>query len=745
MKNYLSELNIQQKEAVEYAGGPALVIAGAGSGKTRVLTTRIAYLLDQGVDAFSVLALTFTNKAAKEMRARIEKMFGTEARNIWMGTFHSMFARILRIEAAKIGYPVNFTIYDADDSKSLIRSIVKEEGLDVKLYKPAMVHNRISLAKNSFITAKIYQEDEEIISEDIAARRPKLSIIYSKYVKRCFKSGAMDFDDLLVKTYELFERFPDVLNKYQHKFKYVLIDEFQDTNLVQYLILKKIAASHRNLYVVGDDAQSIYSFRGANIQNILNFEKDYPELEVFKLEQNYRSTKKIVNASDNIIAKNKHQIQKKLWTENTDGSNIKIFKASSDSDEGYLVAQSIVEEKQKLNLTNKDFAILYRTNAQSRSFEESFRRFGLEYQIIGGISFYQRKEIKDILAYYRFTLNPNDEESLKRIINYPPRGIGATTIAKLIIWADENNCSIWDIVSNIFKYPLSSRSANAINDFASLIKSFIIFENKNEAFESAHHIAKSTGLQKLLYEDKTFEGINRYDNLRNLLSAIKEFTQRNDIKDKSLGAFLQEVSLLTDADNKDNNIDRISLMTVHSAKGLEFPCIYIVGMEENLFPSHLSLNSREELEEERRLFYVAITRAEKKAFISFAESRYMWGNVVYPEPSRFLEEIDTQYLDYDMLLPQIEIEEKPLTPSRKQMINNIRKKQIADYKVSPDFISQDISDLQVGMEVEHDRFGTGKVLQLSGNTNNMKAIIYFHNLGQKQILLRYAKMRIIEK
>jgi DNA helicase II / ATP-dependent DNA helicase PcrA len=742
--DYLSELNDKQREAVEHFDGPSLIIAGAGSGKTRVLTTRIAWLIDHGIDPFNILALTFTNKAAREMQHRIENIIGPAAKNVWMGTFHSIFARILRIEHNKIGYPRDFTIYDSEDSKNVIKAVVTELQLDAKLYKPSFVHSRISLAKNSFISARQYLEDGEIVSEDLAAGRPKLGEIYLKYTQKCFKSGAMDFDDLLIKTYELLDTQPDVLNKYQHFFKFILIDEFQDTNIVQYLIVKKIAAANRNLSVVGDDAQSIYSFRGANIKNILNFEKDYPELKVFKLEQNYRSTQTIVSASDNVIKCNKYRLDKNLWTLNDPGNKIKLLRAESETEEGNKIARSILNEKQEGNgnLTNEDFVVLYRTNAQSRAFEESFRRAGIDYRIIGSLSFYHRKEIKDVLAYFRLVLNPGDEEALKRIINYPVRGIGDTTFAKLLVWADEKNTTVWEIISTIRDYPLSTRLKEAIIDFYGLIRSFSVIAKEKNAYEAAHHIAKTSGLINLLYEDKSIEGIGRYENLKNLLSAIGEFSGNEENKDKDLGAFLQEVSLLTDADTTEKTGDKVTLMTVHSAKGLEFPVVYVVGLEENLFPSALSLNTREEIEEERRLFYVAMTRARNQLYLSYATTRFKWGNMNFCEPSRFLDEINTDFIEYEFQRKTSTFEREPEKTKPRLGLHIAKKKPRINYQPASDFSPDDKITLQVGMEVEHNRFGIGKVLQIEGENDNIKATIFFHDVGQKQILIKYAKMRV---
>jgi DNA helicase II / ATP-dependent DNA helicase PcrA len=741
LNDYLKDLNDRQKEAVEHIEGPSLIIAGAGSGKTSVLTTRIAYLIDHGIDPFNILALTFTNKAAAEMRSRIEMMVGKEARNLWMGTFHSMFARILRIECERIGYSKDFTIYDTDDSKNVIKSIVNEEQLDIKVYKPSYIYSKISLLKNNLITANKYLADDTYISEDIENGKPRFGDIYLKYTQKCFKNSAMDFDDLLLKTYELLEKYPDILNKYQQKFKFVLIDEFQDTNVLQYMIVKNLSAAHRNLSVVGDDSQSIYSFRGANIKNILDFEKDYPELKVFKLEQNYRSTKTIVSASDEVIKRNKFRLEKKLWTENDEGNKIKLIKANSESDESDKIALSIIKEKRENGFKNEDFVVLYRTNAQSRAFEESFSKNGIPYKIVGSISFYQRKEIKDILAYFKFVINPLDEEALKRIVNYPARGIGDNTMQKLIVWAREKNVTVWDVMCKVGEYGLGSRHIIAINDFAMMIKSFMVMASEKNAYETAHHIAKTTGILSILYEDRTIEGISRYDNVKNLLSAIGEYVN-SEREEKSLGTFLQQVSLLTDADTSDSSGDKVTLMTVHSAKGLEFPVVCIVGLEENLFPSGMSIDTREEVEEERRLFYVAMTRARIKIYISYAISRYKWGSLNGCEPSRFLEEIDPRFIDYSHIQPVKQpIEERT---SLKQTINIIPKKSRISYQPASDFRpDENLLNLQTGMEVEHNRFGIGKVLQVEGVKDNMKATIFFKEIGQKLILVKYAKMRII--
>ena len=640
---YLEGLNEPQRQAVIYTDGPLMIIAGAGSGKTRVLTYRIAHLIYHGVDPYNILALTFTNKAANEMRERIEKVVGNEAKNIWMGTFHSVFAKILRIEGHLIGYTRDFSIYDNEDSKSLIKTIVKELNLDDKLYKPATVYGRISGAKNRLVSYREYNSNPIYYADDQSYQRPEIGRIYQIYQERLFKANAMDFDDLLFNTNVLFRDHLDVLNKYQHKFRYVMVDEFQDTNISQYLITRKLAAVHQNIAVVGDDAQSIYAFRGADIQNILNFERDYPTLKTIRLEQNYRSTKNIVQAANSVIAKNQAQLKKNVWTSNDSGELIEIMKASSDAEEGRMVAQTIFEEKMQSKCKNADFAILYRTNAQSRSFEEALRRMGIRYKVVGGLSFYQRKEIKDLIAYMRLAINHNDEEAFKRIINLPKRGIGDATIARITVLADEQKVAIWDILSNAIKY-IGGRTAIAIDNFAMLIKSFALAASQKNAYDAATEIAKNSGLLKELYEDKSIEGLARYENVQELLNGIKEFVDNPENEDKSLSAFLQEIALLTNADQPaeegEDVKDAVTLMTIHSAKGLEFKNVFVVGMEEDLFPSQMMIGSRAELEEERRLFYVAITRAEKKLALTYATSRYRFGRIKDCEPSRFLEEID---------------------------------------------------------------------------------------------------------
>lgn len=757
--DYLAGLNPSQRAAVEQTEGPVMIVAGAGSGKTRVITYRVAHLIRKGVDPFNILVLTFTNKAAKEMRERIMNVVGAEAKNIWMGTFHSIFARILRVEAELIGYPKNFTIYDTDDTKSLIRAILKEMNLDDKLYNANYVYGRISAAKNNLISPQEYNRNEALLAEDRENGRPQMGQIYMTYAQRCYRAGAMDFDDLLFKTNVLLNKYPEVLHKYQHQFKYLMVDEYQDTNFSQYLIVKRLAAVHENICVVGDDAQSIYAFRGANIQNILNFQKDYPDVRVFKLEQNYRSTKTIVNAANSIIANNKNQLEKNVFSENEEGEKIKVVRAFSDNEEGKLVAEAILQEKALKSLNFKSFAVLYRTNAQSRAIEEALRKLNIPYKLYGGTSFYQRKEIKDLIAYFRLTFNPNDEEALKRIINYPRRGIGDTTIEKIIVAADRNQYRLWDVVANAQMF-LDGRSATAVQNFATMIQSFQAVASRSNAFDTAMHIAQHSGILKDLYEDKSVEGLARYENIQELLNGIKEFSEREDIEEKGLDVFLQDVALLTNDDNdKDPNADTVSLMTIHASKGLEFPVVFIVGLEENLFPSQMSLNSRSELEEERRLFYVAVTRAEKKLHLSYATSRYRWGTLNTCEPSRFLDELDPRYLDLDFKPRAMHADEGSFKTDRiawqtkgDDMFSKPKPKPVKTTAIlpkahipTPGFAPSDMRKIQVGMEVEHQRFGFGKVVNLEGtNPDNMKATIFFKELGQKQLLLKFAKLRIVD-
>ncbi len=753
---YLEKLNDPQRQAVTHVDGPVMIIAGAGSGKTRVLTFRIAHLLQKGADPFSILSLTFTNKAAREMRNRIENLVGAAAKSLWMGTFHSVFARILRQEADKLGYPSNFTIYDTDDSKSLIKGILKEMNLDDKTYKPGMVLGRISMAKNNLITAASYYKNEELNQQDKNANRPKFAEIFKTYTERCFRAGAMDFDDILINTYLLLEKHPDVCHKWQHRFKYVMVDEYQDTNTVQYMITKRIAAVHQNICVVGDDAQSIYAFRGANIQNILNFNRDYPDVFTVKLEQNYRSTRNIVNAASSVIKNNRKQLEKEVWTSNETGDKIKVVRSATDSDEARFVAQQIIEQKNQKHLPNKAFAILYRTNSQSRSFEEALRRQSIDYRIYGGTSFYQRKEIKDLLSYLRLTVNPNDEEALKRIINYPARGIGDTTVNRLLFLASENKTGIWDIVANARNYPDLGTGASRVENFAMMMKSFMAMTETHNAFDMATHVAKQTTLLKTLYDDKTVEGISRYENVTELLNGIQEFTEDDESeKEKTLSNFLEEVALYTD-DQKDKDPDRdcVSLMTIHSSKGLEFPHVFIGGLEENLFPSQMALTSRADLEEERRLFYVAITRAEKALTLCYASSRFRYGSLMPCEPSRFIDEIDNQYLDMNLAGLK---KENPLNAlfERRENRQGTEKTPISTLlgtapsrntnlpEPDPNFEPGDISGLKAGDKVTHQRFGHGTVIAVDGDADNRKATVLFEGLGEKKLVLKFAKMRII--
>lgn len=774
VSKYLVNLNESQRKAVLHKEGPMIIIAGAGSGKTRVLTYRIAHLMHQGIDAFNILALTFTNKAAREMKHRISEVVGgSEAKNLWMGTFHSVFARILRSEAGKLGFPPNFTIYDTQDSVRLLTSIIKEMQLDKDRYKAKQILQRISSFKNSLITVKTYFNDPELIGADKAAGRPKTGEIYQNYVDRCFKAGAMDFDDLLLRTNELLTRFPDVLSKYQQRFKYILVDEYQDTNHSQYLIVRALADRFQNICVVGDDSQSIYAFRGANIQNILNFQRDYDEVRLFKLEQNYRSTKNIVQAANSVIEKNKTKIEKEVWTANEAGSKIKVMRTFSEAEEGRFIANSIFDNSMNLQLRNNSFAILYRTNAQSRAIEDALRKKDIKYKIYGGLSFYQRKEIKDVLAYLRLLVNPNDEEALKRIINYPMRGIGNTTLDKLSVAANHYKKSIFEILLNLenLAINLNSGTKAKLNNFCIMMQSFQIESKSKNAFEIAEYVVKKTFIIRDLEKEGTPEGISRIENIQELLNGIKDFieVQKEKNEDESLEIFLEDVALATDFDKeKQDDVPRVSLMTIHLAKGLEFPFVYIVGLEENLFPSAMSMNTRNELEEERRLFYVALTRAEQQAYLSYAQTRYRWGKLVDCEPSRFLEEIDEQYLEYltaktlpksvnkfvneDIFgsVPQNKIRFKK--PTSRPSARNSQPK-IPAFKPPSNLkkVSQATSSgenlfdrsIAVGNIVEHSKFGKGEVLALDGQGANQKAEIRFNNAGLKKLLLQFAKLKII--
>lgn len=753
--DYLKSLNEPQYEGVVNTEGPAMIIAGAGSGKTRVLTYRIAYLIkEKGIDPFNILSLTFTNKAAKEMRERIESVVGNDARNLWMGTFHSVFARILRSEADRLGYPSNFTIYDADDSKSLIKNIVKEFGLDDKVYKPNTVLSRISGAKNRLVSWQEYMANPLYQADDESAMKPEMGRIYKAYCMRCFKANAMDFDDLLFNTNVLFRDHIDVLNKYQHRFKYVLVDEFQDTNVSQYTITKKLSAVSQNIAVVGDDAQSIYAFRGASIDNILNFEKDFPDLKVIKLEQNYRSTQNIVKAANSVIARNKSQLKKTVWTSNDEGTQIELIKSISDNEEGRFVASAVFEQKAQKGYKNSDFAVLYRTNSQSRAIEEALRKAGITYKIYGGLSFYQRREIKDMMGYLRYAINTSDEQAFRRIINLPKRGIGGTSVEKIVVAAFEHDIPLWEVLENVEQF-LPGRAANAVRDFVTLIKSFRIYVDTRDAYETASHIAKNSGLIKDLYDDKTIEGLNRYENVQELLNAIKEYVDTPEIEDKSIGAFMQDIALLTDQDNnKDEDTDFVTLMSIHASKGLEFSNVFVVGLEEDLFPSQMMLSSRADLEEERRLFYVAITRAKENLYFSYALSRYRFGRLLNCEISRFIDEVDPSFLRvntrYGSRAPKLTNPENQsvISSSYARSLVNKRKtaskKPLQYHKPSSDFVPSDTSGLEVGMKVEHPKFGFGKVNRMDVQGANRKANVVFENFGEKTLLLSFAKLRIVE-
>lgn len=843
MFNYLNELNPQQREAVLHLDGPLMIIAGAGSGKTKVLTTRIAHLMANGVDSFKILALTFTNKAAKEMKERVEKILvNREARNLYIGTFHSVFARILRAEASRVGYPTSFTIYDTDDAKSVLKTVINELHLDDKIYKPATVYNRISSAKNALVTAEEYAKDFGLQQEDARANRPAIAQIYTAYAKRCFKNGAMDFDDLLLQFYLILKNHPDALHKYQHKFSHIMIDEYQDTNPAQYEIIKLLGAMHENVCVVGDDAQSIYAFRGATIENILLFRKDYDDVKVIKLEQNYRSTKQILNVANQVIGNNKGQIPKELWTENSEGDKIKLVRTMTDNDEGKFVADAIQEQKLRNHFFNRDFAILYRTNAQSRAMEESLRRMNIPYTIFGGISFYQRKEVKDYVAYLRIIVNPSDEEALKRIINFPVRGIGKTSLDRLILVANEQSITLWDVLTRAASFGFKAGTLEAIENFVLMIKSFASMLKNSNAYDVAFHVGKQTGLVRELFNDKSTEGVQRYENVQELLNSIKEWVddkqnraqidedgvmleeglglkgegfrgdesteegsglkvegfkgdenadlfsgvpeaEANSPEDPNakkplredvlLSAYLQQITLLTDADNKDEHADTVKMMTIHAAKGLEFSCVFAVGLEEMLFPSAMSINTREELEEERRLFYVVITRAKHKLWISYANTRYKFGQVVQNEPSRFINELPEDHLDRSYAGggfrnqssgPSASERMKgwggssSATPQNRTYFNEPKKQpekptylpvqppvsKAVVHQPSADFRPSDTTDLKAGQQVEHQKFGFGEVLKMEGAAHNPIATIKFKLNGEKKIMLNYAKLRIVE-
>ncbi len=762
MADFLKDLNEVQQQAVQTAQGPVIIIAGAGSGKTRVLTYRVAYLLSMGISPFRILALTFTNKAAREMRERVAALVTPSgAKSLWMGTFHSVFARILRAEAGKLGYPSQFTIYDTDDSKRVIRKIIKEQNLDDKTYTPGFVLNRISNAKNNLISAKDYNEDVEIQSDDTQSRTPKIGLIYSLYQQKLKKAAAMDFDDLLFNTNVLLRDFPEALYKYQQRFQHVLVDEYQDTNFSQYLIIKKLAANNENICVVGDDAQSIYAFRGANIQNILNFKNDYPDMRLFKLEQNYRSTGHIVSAANSLIAHNKNQIPKKIWTEKQPGEKIRITQTANEGDEAYWVANQIFGTIQQHQLPNSDFAVLYRTNAQSRAVEEALRRMNIPYRIYGSLSFYQRKEIKDLLAYFRLTINPSDEDAILRVINFPARGIGAATVNKLTAAANDNDTTLWTVIQTPHQYhvQIHSGAIRKLADFAALIKSFTARLYKVNAFELGEMIVNRSGIRKLYFEDGTPESLNRRDNIEELLSGLKDFVSNAETSGtetepslRTLDEFMQDIALLTDADtNNDGKEDKnkVSLMTIHAAKGLEFPYVFITGLEENLFPSQLSVNSQSELEEERRLFYVALTRAMTQATISYAETRFRYGHFNMCEPSRFIDELDPAYVHY---LTPAGRQKRATQESFADSLQRFRSTTGTAVKSVDSFSDNDgeyaIVDpavLHPDMEIRHQRFGNGIITDMEGSGQNAKATVLFKSTGKKQLLLKYARIKILKK
>jgi DNA helicase-2/ATP-dependent DNA helicase PcrA len=767
LEDYLKLLNEAQQKPTVHKDGPLMVIAGAGSGKTRVLTYRIAYLMQQGVDSFSILALTFTNKAAREMKARIAQIVGeSESKNLWMGTFHSVFARILRAEADRLGYPSSFTIYDTQDSERLLSSIIKELQLDKDLYKVKQIRSRISSFKNSLITVRAYYNNPELVEADRESKRPEMGSIYKEYVDRCFKAGAMDFDDLLLKTNELLNRFPDVLAKYQERFRYILVDEYQDTNHSQYLIVRALADRYQNVCVVGDDAQSIYAFRGANIQNILNFQRDYDDAAVYRLEQNYRSSKTIVQAANAVIAQNQNRLEKNVWTDNPEGHKIILHRSPTDGEEGRYVAGDIFERAMQTQQGYENYAILYRTNAQSRAMEDALRKRNIPYRVYGGVSFYQRKEIKDVLAYLRLLINPNDEESLKRVINYPMRGIGQTTINKLIVAAKTHDCTLYQVLEKVQELPLNLNAGTRtkLQDFYTLIESIKNQHTTQDAFEFADMVTKKVGLVSELKKEGTPEAVTRIENIEELLNGIKDFVEgQRELVDAtgSLVEFLEDVALATDFDNEVKDQQAVSLMTIHLAKGLEFPNVYIVGLEEDLFPSAMSVNTRAELEEERRLFYVALTRAEKRVTLTYTLSRYRWGKIIDAEPSRFLAEIDQAFIDNQVVNDDYAF--KPLMdtsvfdapdPNKVRFKPPIKKKPAAAVppKARMKSVSKaasssgptlDLSEIQQGIRVSHSRFGFGTVLSIDGVGNDAKALIRFDQSGEKNVLLRFAKLKVV--
>jgi len=746
LTEYLQKLNEQQKLPVIHKNGPLIVIAGAGSGKTRVLTYRIVHLINQNIDPFNILALTFTNKAAAEMKKRISESVGdSQARNIWMGTFHSVFARILRSEAPLLGYPSNFTIYDTYDSERLVSNIIKELNLNKDHYKAKQIRNRISSLKNNFITVENYFNNPEMIEVDKMSKRSEFGIIYKRYVERCFRSSVMDFDDLLLKTNELLNKFPEVLSKYQDKFRYILVDEYQDTNYSQYLIIKALSDRHQNLCVVGDDSQSIYSFRGANIDNILNFKKHYPDCKTYKLEQNYRSSNNIVQCANSLIQNNQFKLDKTIWTQNSDGEKITINKSISDSDEGRYVASNIFERKNNEFLSNSSFAVLYRTNAQSRAVEDALRKINIEYQVFGGLSFYQRKEIKDILAYLRLIENLNDEESLRRIINFPSRGIGQTTLDKLTLISERQNISLFDSISNLNdpSVKINKGTIEKLENFRNQILSFKVFSQSNNAYETVSHIINKIQIVNFYKNEGSLESFNRIENIEELVNGINDFIEGQEElfeSDKSLSKYLEDVALYSETDKEVSN-ERVSLMTVHMAKGLEFPIVYVLGMEENLFPSIMSINSREEVEEERRLFYVAMTRAEKSLTLSYCNQRFKWGNLIECEPSRFLSEIDNKYTNKNSLNQQ---QPSHIDNTLLRLRNFKKRKNISKIKSFKSSSQKIKINIKINDVVFHERFGKGEVKQIEEDGENSRATINFNNSGEKKVLLKFAKLKVIK-
>lgn len=754
MNDYLSQLSDVQKEAVVNYKGPALIIAGAGSGKTRVLTYRIAWLIEQGIAPRSILALTFTNKAAREMRERIAALVGEDtAKRLWMGTFHSIFARILRQESARLGYPSTFTIYDTQDSRNVVKQIIKQYQLDDTIYKPNDIFGRISQAKNNLITPQVYAANSQIQASDKAQGKPMIAQIFADYAARCFKAGAMDFDDILILTNVLFRDHPEALDKYRQHFRYILVDEYQDTNYAQYLIVKKMAEAHRNLCVVGDDAQSIYAFRGAKIENILNFRNDYPDYKVYKLEQNYRSTQTIVNAANSVIDKNARQIKKRVYSENEVGDPILVLKTGSDHEEGHAVANMVQDLKYAKRLHNSDFAVLYRTNAQSRILEEAFRKRNIPYKVYGGLSFYQRKEIKDTLAYLRLIVNPRDNEAFKRIINYPARGIGDTTVSRIEEAAEIHGCSLWEISERLPEMAPSVGSAarTKVAGFLQILQRMMEKKGVTDPYDLVYEVTATTGLIQDLRSDKTPEGVSRIENVEALLNGVKEYVQakKEEEEPATLESFLESIALLTDDDqDKGEDRDRVSLMTIHASKGLEFNTIFITGLEELLFPGQQSLVSPNDLEEERRLFYVALTRGKSRVVLSYAESRYKWGSPTICSPSRFLQEIDEAYLEaVDFSPTSAPTLSKPSPsfsrPDRFGPKNAYHPGPSPGNPVHNNFTASEPQTIKEGMQVEHQRFGTGKVVAIEGSWPDSKATVHFQTSGRKQLLLKFAKLRII--